>query len=193
MRRLAGLVLLAAAAAVVYAFSVGLQMALPFLILSGGALIAAGVGTAFVFGLPLAWLLNHLPSGWRAWHSELRAYRSQPALLVRGLAVSLAIQLCAVGVNILVARALDLVVPPAGLILAIPLVTLTGILPISLGGFGVREGAYLYLLGQLGGRPTDAVLLSLAVYTLLALIAALGAALTRPWASWRGGERVCEC
>jgi uncharacterized membrane protein YbhN (UPF0104 family) len=195
MARFVGLwsiVLLASAAAVVYTLSTGLQAALPFLILSGGALVAGGAGTAFVFGAPLAWLLKRLPDGWGAWHAELRAYRSRPVHLMRGLGLSLAIQVCAVGINILVAQALDLAVPHAGLVLAIPLVTLSGVLPISLGGFGVREGAYLYLLGQLGGRPTDAVLLSLAVYTLLALVAALGAALTRPWASWSGGERVCE-
>jgi uncharacterized membrane protein YbhN (UPF0104 family) len=195
MARFTGLwsiVLLASATVIVYTLSAGRQTALPFIILSAGALAAAGAGTAFVFGLPLAWLLKRLPAGWRGWHAELQAYRSRPGLLFRGLVLALAIQACAVAVNVTVMQALNLAIPPAGLVLAIPLVTLSGILPISLGGFGIREGAYLYLLGHLGAEPTDAVLLSLAVYTLLALVAALGAALTRPWVSWTARERVCE-
>lgn len=195
MARVAGLwsiVFLASVGSLTYWVSTEWHQALPFLLLAAGATAATAVGTAFVFGAPLAWLLGHLPDGWRRWHAELVAYRSRSGVLIRGLVCSVFIQFCAVGVNLLVARALDISVASASLMLAIPLVSLIAALPISLGGFGIREGAYLWLLGHMGVASTDAVVLSLAVYTLLALVAALGATLTRPWAVRTGRNDACE-
>jgi uncharacterized membrane protein YbhN (UPF0104 family) len=52
---------------------------------------------------------------------------------------------------------------------------LTVLIPVSLGGFGVREGSHIYLLGLMGVTATDALILALSVYALLALVTATGA------------------
>lgn len=60
------------------------------------------------------------------------------------------------------ARALDLQVPVLDFFALMPIVDLVAAIPVSLGGFGVREGAFVTLLGQLLEIPAaQAVSLSL--------------------------------
>ena len=68
---------------------------------------------------------------------------------------------------------------PAGEFLAImPTVDIISGLPVSLGGFGVREGLFVILLGQLGGVPAAvAVSVSLCGYMLSAVWSLPGAVL----------------
>ena len=60
----------------------------------------------------------------------------------------------------LIALALGLTVSLTDCIVLIPLVVLAAILPISVGGWGVREGAAIVLFGAVGVLPTDALALS---------------------------------
>jgi hypothetical protein len=69
------------------------------------------------------------------------------------------------------AMALGLTVPLRDFLAVMPVVDLVAALPVSLGGFGVREGAFVTLLGQLCGVPgPEAVAVSF-----------LGALLTLLW------------
>jgi hypothetical protein len=178
MSRLAGLwsiALMAAVAALIHAARIGAGPALPLLLLAGGALIATAAGTAFLFGAPAVALMRRLPERWASWHARLRDYRLGPSRLLEALGWALAIQVCAVGINLLAAQALGLPITAWQLFLSLPLATLAALLPISLGGFGVREGSYVFLLGLLGVRAADALVLSLAVYALLAVVTVAGA------------------
>ena len=178
MARLTGLwsiVLLATAAAVFHTARIGFRASLSFLLIAGGALIVTAGGTLFLLGEPVATLMRRLPARLGDWYASLRAYRSQPARLLLALVWALAIQLCAVAVNACTAQALNLAITPGQLLLSIPLVNLVIIVPISLGGFGVREGAYMYFLGLVGVAAVDAILLALVVYALLVLIVAVSA------------------
>jgi len=184
MARLAGLwslVLLACLTIPLYTLETGWQAALPLIIGALGALAVAIMGSAFLFGAPMAFLFKGLPERWRTWHNELRAYWDQPRILLQALLLSFAIQILAVVVNASMAQALGLPIPFGILLLSIPLVSLVVLLPISIGGFGVREGAYYYLLSCFGVGAGEAVLLSLAVYVLLVLVAAVGAAVSQFW------------
>jgi hypothetical protein len=77
------------------------------------------------------------------------------------------------------ARALGLSISFDVLLLCIPLINLVVLLPVSMGGFGVREAAYYYMLSHFGVGAGGAVLLSLAVYVLLVLVTAIGAAISQ--------------
>jgi uncharacterized membrane protein YbhN (UPF0104 family) len=55
-----------------------------------------------------------------------------------------------------------------------PLVVLATALPVSLGGFGVREGGYVLLLGRIGIAPSEAVVLSLMWFGVTAVAGLLG-------------------
>ena len=68
--------------------------------------------------------------------------------------------------NVLVARALGVTVSAWVFFMFVPLATAVLLVPISISGFGVREGLYVAIFGQLGVGPTLAVALSLATYSL---------------------------
>jgi glycosyltransferase 2 family protein len=75
----------------------------------------------------------------------------------------------------LLARSISLEIPFAVLAVAVPTVLLLTALPISVGGLGVREGAYIVLLHQAGVTTTDAALLSLLATVVLAIVSLPGA------------------
>ena len=80
----------------------------------------------------------------------------------------------------LVARSIDVDVSFWLLAVIAPPVLILSALPISIGGLGVREAAYVGLLGQVGVDVTDAALLSLltgAALLLASLPGAIGLAL----------------
>jgi glycosyltransferase 2 family protein len=79
---------------------------------------------------------------------------------------SLVFNLLQVFGNVLVARALGVGVSAWVFFMIVPLATAVLLVPISISGFGVREGLYVALFGQLGVGPTLAVALSLATYSL---------------------------
>lgn len=77
--------------------------------------------------------------------------------------------------------ALDVKVPMLDFLAIMPVVDLLAALPISAGGFGVREGAFVTLLGQLSGVPAaEAVSISFAG-AFATLIWSLSGLLVMPW------------
>ncbi len=61
--------------------------------------------------------------------------------------------------------------------IALTLTTLAMLVPVSIGGFGVREGTYVVLLGSLGVSATDATLISIGTVFVLLLASLPGALL----------------
>ena len=78
--------------------------------------------------------------------------------------------------SVLVARALGVDVSPWVFFLFVPITTAALLVPISIAGFGVREGLYVALFGQLGVEPALAVALSLLTYSLDILCGLVGGA-----------------
>jgi len=78
-------------------------------------------------------------------------------------------------VNVLLARGLGIVVPWTALGAAVPLVLLAAQIPITPGGTGLREAAYLYFLGRVGVSHALALALALGWVAVLAGVSALGA------------------
>jgi len=80
------------------------------------------------------------------------------------------------GVVILVvflnANALGLSVPVAALAVFVPLISLAGMLPISVNGLGIREALYLLLFGRIG-VPADAAVSMALLYFAVTLAASL--------------------
>jgi uncharacterized membrane protein YbhN (UPF0104 family) len=118
--------------------------------------------------------------GWRrfvgAVHLGIERLRAHPAaaanVLVAGFAYQLALVLSAVAA----AQALGL--RPAGLtaLLAFfPAVLIAQVLPISMSGLGVREGAFVLFLGPLGVADEQAIALGLLLYLLNLAVSLLGA------------------
>jgi hypothetical protein len=118
--------------------------------------------------------------GWRrfvgAVHLGVDRLRSHPAAAANVLAAGFAYQLALVLAAVAAAQALGL--QPAGLtaLLAFfPAVLIAQVLPISMAGLGVREGAFVLFLTPLGVAQQDAIALGLLLYLLNLLVSLLGA------------------
>jgi hypothetical protein len=70
------------------------------------------------------------------------------------------------------ARALSLAVPLSAVAVFVPLVSLAGMVPVSVNGLGVREALYILLFGQIGVSPESSVSLAL-VYLAVTVVASL--------------------
>lgn len=84
----------------------------------------------------------------------------------KALGLSFVVQALATLQVILLGIALDLPVPWLAYLVVVPLVTLLTMLPISLNGFGVREGALVLLLANYGVTEEQAVALGVTWLTL---------------------------
>ena len=82
-------------------------------------------------------------------------------VIARTFGLSLANQWLPVLAVIALAAPLDTDVPLHWYAVIIPFVTLASLLPISIGGTGVREALFVVLFGAVGMRPEVALVLSL--------------------------------
>jgi uncharacterized membrane protein YbhN (UPF0104 family) len=97
---------------------------------------------------------------WRTYES-LFVYRQHPGVMLRALVVSLMIQFLRVLIVLASGYALGLTVGLVNCLVLIPAILLVSMLPISVGQWGVREGAFVYLFGLTGMAAGPALTLSL--------------------------------
>ncbi|HVP14058.1 MAG TPA: lysylphosphatidylglycerol synthase transmembrane domain-containing protein [Terriglobales bacterium] len=105
---------------------------------------------------------------------RLRDFRDQRRLFVRLLAVAVVVQVCRIGVHVLVARALGLSVAVRYFFLFVPLLAVVVSLPISLNGIGVREGAGVVMFGLIGVGRASAFALQFTTYLVAVAVSLLG-------------------
>jgi glycosyltransferase 2 family protein len=140
-----------------------------------GALLITLVGTLILLFAQLPAFLLPRAGHWVERLADLRGYYRQPVILIQAGLCALAIQILSIAINFFVSQALLIQVDLGQLILAMPLINLITILPVSFGGFGVREGLYYLLLGGAGVAASQAVQLSLSVYFLILITTAIAA------------------
>ena len=102
------------------------------------------------------------------------ALASRPAIVAQAFGWSLVNQGLPVAALLVLAVPLDASVPWYWFAVIVPFVTLVALLPISIGGTGVRELLYVSLFGAVGMRPETALALSLSVLAAALLWALLG-------------------
>jgi uncharacterized membrane protein YbhN (UPF0104 family) len=76
-----------------------------------------------------------------------------------------------------VAISLGIKVPFYAFFIIVPIVYIATLLPISLGGLGVREGAMVFLMSRLGVSTVDGVSLAFLIYLNLVFIGLVGGVL----------------
>jgi uncharacterized membrane protein YbhN (UPF0104 family) len=136
--------------------------------------IAALIGLVVVIALLRAHrFVQLLPERLRPWAQEVRetllGYERNAGLIAAVLVLGFAFQVVAVVSTWMLARALDLDLSYALVAVVLPLVLVITLFPISIAGFGVREGAFVVLLDSAGVSSADATLLSLFTVVALAL------------------------
>jgi uncharacterized protein (TIRG00374 family) len=139
-----------------------LVLALLAMTLGGSAIMLGVFALAMRGGQRLA---RHLPERVVSWASQIRAtlwlYARQVKTLAWASLLGVAYQALAVTAVWAIAKAINLHLPYALAAVTAPLVLAITLIPISLAGFGVREGGMVLVLGAANYSATDATLLSL--------------------------------
>lgn len=151
---------------------VALLLATATLVLLIGVLTAAGsprLGGRFAAS-----------EGWRrflgAVHLGVDRLRDRPAAAAHVLVAGFAYQIALVLAAVAAAQALGLRAAGLTALLAFfPAVLIAQVLPISMSGLGVREGAFVLFLGPLGVADEEAIALGLLLYLLNLVVSLLGA------------------
>jgi uncharacterized membrane protein YbhN (UPF0104 family) len=98
----------------------------------------------------------------------------RPAALGLGFLLWIVFQLTSVALSYLMALALDITLSFSGCVALVPLVWLVTLLPVSIGGVGLRDAAFALLLGTAGIAKEESILISLGTYTALLFTGAVG-------------------
>jgi uncharacterized membrane protein YbhN (UPF0104 family) len=116
----------------------------------------------------------------------------QPRRLILCLAISMAVQATFIGINIVLAAAVQLEAPVGAWFFAWSTAKVIAILPISLGGLGVREAAMSKLLAPFGADPAEVIAIGLIWQTILYASGLIGALAQLAWrpAVDKDAERV---
>ena len=108
-------------------------------------------------------------------HLGLARIVRRPGAAAQVIVASVVYQLAIVGAGILAARAIGISIGPTALLAFIPAVAIVQVLPVSVGGLGVREGAFALFLQPLGVPAGQAIALGLAMYAMHLIASLLGA------------------
>ncbi|RME45134.1 MAG: UPF0104 family protein [Chloroflexi bacterium] len=143
------------------------------------ALVIAGISLGSFAGVAvLLWddlwrkVARHLPAlrrllarrGLEAFYRSLQVYRGRA--VVKALVLSFIFNVVLIAVNYLIALSMGVNISLWYFLLFIPLISFSLILPVSVSGLGVREGAYVLLFGQAGVTAPLALAMSFAFYAL---------------------------
>jgi hypothetical protein len=108
---------------------------------------------------------------------HLGEYRRLRMLLVRLTVLAMVVQFLRVVTHVLVAQSLGIAVTNLNFIqffVFVPLLSLIMILPVSINGLGVREGAGILLFTQIGFSREQALLMELITYAIMVMVSLLG-------------------
>jgi uncharacterized protein (TIRG00374 family) len=108
-------------------------------------------------------------------HLGIDSLRRRPSAAGGIIAVATVYQLSPVLAAWFATRALGLDLPMVALLAFTPVVAIAQVLPLSLNGLGIREGAFVLFLGPLGVSTGQAVALGLIIYALTLAVSLLGA------------------
>jgi glycosyltransferase 2 family protein len=108
---------------------------------------------------------------------SFRNYRRDPRTLLMIVLLSLAFQLNIVLINKVYTLALGLDIPLSVLLVIIPLIYLTEILPIAINGLGVRESAFAFFFVMIGHTVEEGLAVSLLVIGMRYALGLLGGTL----------------
>jgi len=183
-----------------YEWIVSLDLLIPLILAFAGLvalsiLLFSDLGNTLLLRFESARLIGKVVSYVRRLHDSILTYRSVPRALLMGLMLSAALTLqSAIQVWILIQIFPNVEISWTSQIVVFTLVSLVAMVPISVNGYGLQEGAFTVLLVSLGLTPSQGLIVAFA-YRLISLIVAgagglvfaLGGDLSRRLAK-EGGE-----
>ncbi|MDZ7841472.1 MAG: lysylphosphatidylglycerol synthase transmembrane domain-containing protein [Gammaproteobacteria bacterium] len=163
-----------------------------------GLLVAVAAGICL---LQTRWLGDRLENGLPGFLGErvsgilikvfraFLAYRESPAVVVYSFVLSILLQLIRIVGVYAMARALDIDIPLVYYLVLVPLSMILIMLPLSVGGFGLREGVFIGLFALAGMSKVDAFALGFATSLTDIILSLLGGVL---YLAYRGGGKPAE-
>ena len=118
---------------------------------------------------------NRISTSLSAVHDGLNSYRKVPASMLRLLFVAVAFQACLIAAVICIASSIGIETGFVNWIAFIPMVFIAQVLPVAIGGIGIREAALVLFLGGSNISSGQSVVLGLAIYA-VTLVASLAGA-----------------
>ncbi|MCG8369658.1 MAG: flippase-like domain-containing protein [Proteobacteria bacterium] len=106
--------------------------------------------------------------------ASFRAYRSKPGAFLAIVAIAFTFQFLIVFNNFLYTRALSIDISMTQLIVIIPLIFLTEVLPVSINGAGVRDSAFVFFFVQIGHTKEEGLAMGLLVIAMRYLCGLVG-------------------
>jgi len=161
---------------------------------TGGVVLMLAVGYS---GIAVATLFDRLPErlrrlpvvrGFASLSQRLRTVLLTPRSLIGALGASLVYQLGIAAVVFILACGIGVRVAPEACLVLVPIANLSALLPISISGWGVREGAFAVAFGLVGIAASDAIAISVLFGLLNMLVGLTGGVVLLAYRRPRGTE-----
>jgi uncharacterized protein (TIRG00374 family) len=107
-------------------------------------------------------------------YQALMNYRKYPQVLMTGLGISLILQTLGVLTFYVISKGFGMTVPLLLFFLFIPLALTVSMIPVSLAGLGLREGAFVFLFAKIGVSSASALSLSLTWFIVVVISSLFG-------------------
>jgi len=120
-------------------------------------IVAFVVGSFLFFGLRLGRSVKHLAD----FYQYFSLYRHETGVIGKALLLSVLVQFAGFSAVYVLAHGLGQHVPYLAIVVCLPLIILISMIPVSLSGLGVREGAFVLFFGYIGVKPDAAAAISL--------------------------------
>jgi len=144
------------------------------------AVLALGLWRGFprMFPRTHAWLgRRRLYATWQRVVGAYRRYAARPRVIAQAILLSFAVHVAAMLAIMCVGHGLGLTASALDYFLYLPIINTATAIPISIAGFGVREGMYVLLFVAVGVEPSQAIALSLLGHIVALTWSVLGAVL----------------
>lgn len=115
------------------------------------------LGSFLFFGLRIGQHIKHLADLYHYFH----IYRNERGTIGKALLLSVLVQFSGFSAVYILALGLGQHIPFLSLLIYLPLIILVAMIPISISGLGVREGAFVLFFGFIGVKPDAAAAISL--------------------------------
>lgn len=107
-------------------------------------------------------------------YQSVMLYKNEPSVLLKAFGISFVIQALSITIFYLISRGFGMDVPMGYFYLFIPIAVSISMIPISLSGLGLREGAFVYLFTKVGATDAHAISISLAGFAVMVLFGLIG-------------------
>lgn len=107
-------------------------------------------------------------------YNAVMLYKNEPLIILKAFAVSFIIQIIGIATFYLISAGLGMTVPIGYFYLFVPVAVTISMIPVSLAGLGLREGAFVYLFTKVGVTDAQAISISLAGFSVSVLLGLIG-------------------